>query len=139
MLAVVTARTMYERAGGEAFFDALTRRFYDAMADDPVLRPLYPADPDAYEEARRHLALFLVQFWGGPDTYTEVRGHPRLRMRHAPFSIGAQERDAWVHHMSEAVRAGGLSPLDEQQMISYFSGAAAQLVNREEDPPDAVR
>jgi hemoglobin len=124
--------TMYERAGGDVFFDALTRRFYDAVAADPVLRPLYPPDAESFEAARRHLRDFLIQFWGGPSTYSAERGHPRLRMRHARFAIGQTERDAWVHHMSEAVRARGLGPLDEQQMLSYFSGAATQLINQQE-------
>ncbi|MBO0729136.1 MAG: globin [Acidimicrobiaceae bacterium] len=123
---------MYERAGGDPFFDALTRRFYDAVAVDPVLRPLYPEDPEGFEAARRHLRDFLIQFWGGPTTYSDERGHPRLRMRHTRFAIGQTERDAWVHHMTEAVRAGHLGPLDEQQMLSYFSGAATQLINQQE-------
>ncbi len=124
--------TMFERAGGEAWFDTLTRRFYDAVADDPVLRPLYPDDAEGFEAARRHLRDFLIQFWGGPTTYSEQRGHPRLRQRHARFAIGQAERDAWLHHMTAAVRAGGLGPLDEQQMLTYLSGAATQLINQEQ-------
>lgn len=121
---------MYERVGGEAFFEALTRRFYDAVATDPVLRAVYPADDaDAFERARRHLSLFLVQFWGGPSVYSQQRGHPRLRMRHLPFTIGQAERDAWVRHMSEAVRAAGLGPMEETQMLSYFESAATAMIN----------
>jgi hemoglobin len=123
---------MYDRAGGDAFFDALTRRFYDAVEADPVLRPLYPEDLEGFEASRRHLRDFLIQFWGGPSTYSDERGHPRLRMRHAHIVIGQTERDAWVHHMTDAVRAGGLGPLDEQQMLTYFSGAATQLINQQE-------
>jgi len=123
---------MYARVGGDKFFDALTRRFYDAVDSDPVLRPLYPEDHEGLEAARRHLRDFLIQFWGGPSTYSDERGHPRLRMRHAPFTIGQAERDRWVQLMTAAVRAGGLGPLDEQQMLSYFSGAATQLINQQE-------
>jgi hemoglobin len=121
--------TMYERAGGDAFFETLTRRFYAAVATDQVLRPLYPEDPEEFEQSRVHLMWFLVQYWGGPARYQEERGAPRLRLRHTPFAIGRVERDAWVEHMSEAVRAGGLSPLDETQMLGYFAAAATQMIN----------
>ena len=119
--------TMYERVGGRLWFAALVDRFYDAVAEDPVLRPLYPEDLTA---PRAHLAAFLVQYWGGPGDYSLERGHPRLRMRHVPFAIGMPERDAWLRHMSEAVRAGGLDPEDEAEMIGYFDTSATFLVNR---------
>jgi hemoglobin len=122
-----TTTTMYERVGGRPWFVALVDRFYAAVAEDPVLRPLYPEDltaPSAY------LAAFLVQYWGGPDDYRLERGHPRLRMRHVPFAIGFPERDAWFRHMSEAVRAGRLTPEDEAEMIAYFESSATFLVNR---------
>ena len=122
--------TLYARVGGRPFFATLTRRFYEGVAGDPVLSRLYPSDPAELEEARLHLELFLVQYWGGPDEYNQLRGHPRLRLRHAPFAIGPAERDAWVAHMTEAVRASGLSPLDEMQMLSYLTTAAAHLVNQ---------
>jgi hemoglobin len=92
--------TPFERWGGQPFFDALVGRFYEGVATDPVLRPMYPDD---LEESKAHLALFLGQYWGGPATYNQVRGHPRLRMRHAPFVIGPPERDAWLRHMLEAL------------------------------------
>ena len=120
---------MYERAGGDVFFEKLTRRFYDGVATDPVLRPLYPEDPEEFEQSRVHLMWFLVQYWGGPARYQAERGAPRLRMRHAPFAIGPTERDAWVEHMSEAVKAAGLSPLDETLMLGYLAGAATQMIN----------
>ena len=91
---------LYERVGGEAFFVDLVDRFYLGVAGDPLLRPLYPDD---LHESSRHLALFLMQYWGGPATYGEERGHPRLRMRHAPFVIGPAERDAWLRHMLAAL------------------------------------
>lgn len=126
---VSTPSTLYERVGGEAFFEALTRRFYSAVRTDPVLAPLYPQDEAAFEDARRHLQGFLVQFWGGPATYSEQRGHPRLRMRHAPFLIGLAERDAWVRHMRAAVEASGAGVMERTQLQSYFDGAATQMIN----------
>jgi len=96
---------MYERVGGSDFFVALVDRFYVGVAGDPVLRPLYPDD---LTDPKAHLAGFLVQYWGGPTTYSDERGHPRLRMRHARFVIGPLERDAWLRHMTDAVRSAGL-------------------------------
>jgi len=118
--------TVYERVGGEAWFVDLVERFYAGVEGDAILRPLYPADLTA---SRAHLVGFLVQYWGGPGTYSEARGHPRLRMRHAPFEITAAARDAWFAHMAAAVRAGGLEPELEAQMLSYFDMAATHLIN----------
>jgi hemoglobin len=123
--------TMYGRAGGERFFEELTTRFYREVAVDPLLRPLYPADDGAFEASRLHLKWFLIQYWGGPQVYAERRGEPRLRMRHAPFKITAVERDAWYRHMSDAVKAAGLKPLDETQMLGYFASAATAMINAE--------
>jgi hemoglobin len=117
---------MYERVGGASWFEALTERFYAAVATDAVLRPLYPEDLDP---PRRHLCGFLIQYWGGPDDYSRERGHPRLRMRHFPFAIAAAERDAWFRLMAEAVRAGGLDTADEEEMLRYFDAAATHLIN----------
>jgi hemoglobin len=125
-----TPSTLFERAGGRPFFEALTRRFYEGVATDAVLRPLYPPDDAGLEAARLHLELFLVQYWGGPPDYNEQRGHPRLRMRHAPFAIGPEQRDAWVAHMTAAVKEAGLSPLDEMQMLGYLTSSATHLINR---------
>ncbi len=119
---------MYERVGGAPWFKALTDRFYAAVATDPILRPLYPDD---LAPSREHLCGFLIQYWGGPDDYSRERGHPRLRMRHFPFAIGAAERDAWFRHMADAVRAGDLDPADEAEMLAYFASAATHLVNAE--------
>jgi len=118
---------MYERVGGAAWFEALAARFYSAVADDPVLRPLYPDDLTA---ARDHLCGFLIQYWGGPTDYSDQRGHPRLRMRHAPFVIGEAERNAWFRHMSDAVIAAHLDPADELEMINYFANAATHMINQ---------
>ncbi len=119
---------MFERVGGQAFFDELVERFYAGVEQDPVLRPLYPDD---LAESKRHLALFLGQYWGGPPIYSGERGHPRLRMRHAPFPIGTAERDAWYRHMLAAVRAADLAPEDEDAMLTYFAMAATHLINQD--------
>jgi hemoglobin len=120
---------MYERVGGGEWFAGLVARFYSAVDTDPVLRPLYPPDPDDFQAAADHLCGFLIQYWGGPADYSAVRGHPRLRMRHGGFRIGAAERDAWYRHMADAVRGGGLGAADEAEMLAYFEMAATHLVN----------
>ncbi|MGH8988903.1 MAG: globin [Acidimicrobiales bacterium] len=123
---------MYERVGGEEFFRSLVDRFYSGVAHDPVLRPLYPDDLEAPNE---HLRMFLVQYWGGPQTYREQRGHPRLRMRHVPFAIGLVERDAWLNLMLSALAEAGLEEGDEAEMAEYFRVAATQLINQPGRPP----
>jgi hemoglobin len=127
---VAAGSTLYERAGGAEFFETLTRRFYAAVADDPVLRPLYPQDPAGLEAARRHLELFLIQRWGGPEVYRAERGEPRLGQRHARFPIGPAERDTWLRHMGAAVAAARLPSLDEAQLLSFFAALADHLVNQ---------
>jgi hemoglobin len=119
--------SFYERVGGEAWFVALVERFYDRVEEDPVLRPLYPED---LAQPRQHLTDFLVQRFGGPETYTAARGHPRLRMRHAPFAIGKRERDAWMVNMSTALHDSGLGDRDMESMRRYFEDTATMLVNR---------
>ena len=101
-------------------------RFYAAVAGDEVLRPLYPDDLGPPAE---RLTGFLVQYWGGPATYSEQRGHPRLRMRHAPFVIGAVERDAWRRHMTAAVEASGAPAAEQAELLAYFTQASDFLVN----------
>ena len=122
--------TLYERVGGEQFFVDLVDRFYLGVAGDPLLRPLYP---DELTESSRHLALFLMQYWGGPGTYGEERGHPRLRMRHVPFVIGPAERDAWLRHMVGALleleAALRISAADTRELRSYLEMAASSLLN----------
>src|SRR5262252_9541091 len=114
---VASGMTLYELVGGDRWFEDLVDRFYAGVEDDPVLRPLYPRDLTG---AKAHLQGFLVQYWGGPTTYSEERGHPRLRMRHFPFAIGPVERDAWLAHMTAAVRGGDLDPEVERQVLDYF-------------------
>ena len=121
---------MFEAVGGASFFVDLVDRFYDGVASDLLLRPLYPDD---LTESRRHMALFLQQYWGGPGTYSEERGHPRLRQRHLPFVIGEAERDAWFRHMAVAldkvVTERGTDPNLEAQMLEYFHRSADFMVN----------
>jgi len=121
-------QTLYHRAGGSPFFEALVGRFYDGVETDPLLRPVYP-EPDL-AGARHRLTLFLIQYWGGPTTYDQERGHPRLRMRHAPFAIGAEERDRWLVHMRAAVAE--LAPPDDvaAELERYFTMAAEAMRNR---------
>lgn len=123
---------LYEAAGGEETFELLVERFYAGVASDPVLRPLYP-DSDLAEAARR-LRMFLIQYWGGPATYSEERGHPRLRMRHSPFSIGQREREAWMLHMREAVASLDLPRAVRDAMLNYFEVASSAMVNRPTGP-----
>ena len=121
-------QTLYDRAGGTPFFEALVGRFYDGVEMDPDLRPVYP-EPDL-AGARHRLTLFLIQYWGGPTTYDDERGHPRLRMRHAPFAIGPAERDRWLVHMRAAIAA--LAPPEDvaAELERYFSMAAEAMRNR---------
>jgi hemoglobin len=121
--------SLYELAGGMPFFEALVGRFYDGVADDPVLRVVYPEADLA--GARHRLTLFLAQYWGGPTTYNDERGHPRLRMRHFPFTIGPAERDRWLVHMHAAIDE--LDPPAEvaDQLRRYFDMAAEAMRNRE--------
>ena len=121
--------SLYDAAGGMAFFEALVGRFYDGVAVDPVLRPIYPeADLTG---ARHRLTLFLAQYWGGPRTYDEERGHPRLRMRHAPFAIGSAERDLWLVHMRAAIAASAPPPDVARRLDAYFEMAADAMRNRD--------
>lgn len=125
------AATPFERFGGHEFFDLLIARFYAAVAQDPVLRPMYP-EADLGPAAER-LQLFLEQYWGGPTTYSETRGHPRLRMRHAPYPVDAEAHDAWLRNMraalDEASAAFALAPEDESELWDYLQRAAFGMVN----------
>jgi hemoglobin len=118
--------TLFERVGGQPFFDQLVERFYAEVGTDPVLRHMYPED---LTEPKEHLALFLGQYWGGPPAYSDRRGHPRLRMRHVPFVIGLAERDAWLAHMTSAVKAAKLDAETEAELVSYFEMASRTLIN----------
>ena len=119
--------SFYEAVGGEPTFRKLVDEFYTGVATDPVLRPLYP-DEDLGPAAER-LRMFLIQYWGGPGTYSQQRGHPRLRMRHAPFRVGPTERDAWLSHMRRAVDSLRLEPAQATQLWEYLERAAFFMVN----------
>ena len=129
-----TRRVAVRGGRGEVFFERLVDAFYDGVATDPVLVRLYPEAPDL-SGARHRLRLFLVQYWGGPTTYSDERGHPRLRLRHLPFHIGREERTRWLEHMTAAVdvAVGGLD--DEvaeavrAELLGYFVPASEQLRN----------
>jgi hemoglobin len=134
---VTTAPSFYDLIGGEPTFRTLVDTFYAGVADDPLLRPLYPED-DLGPAAER-LRLFLMQYWGGPDTYQQRRGHPRLRMRHAPFRVGPAERDAWLRHMRAAVDTLGLPPDQDRTLWDYLERAAYFMVNTaDEDAPGGI-
>lgn len=121
------APSFYDAVGGEPTFRALVARFYAGVADDPVLRPLYP-EPDL-RGAEERLFLFLCQYWGGPRTYSETRGHPRLRMRHVPFVIGERERLAWLAHMRTALDSLELPAEHADTLWRYLETAAFSLQN----------
>lgn len=119
--------TFYDQVGGEETFRRIVARFYAEVAEDELLRPLYPEEDLGPAEER--LRLFLMQYWGGPHTYSERRGHPRLRMRHAPFKIGPAERDAWLRCMRIAVDEEDLQPRHREQLWEYLEMAAQSMVN----------
>ncbi len=119
--------TFYAAVGGEQTFRQLVATFYAGVREDPVLRPLYPEDE--LDGAQERLTLFLIQYWGGPTTYGDQRGHPRLRMRHAPFEIGPAERDAWLARMRTALDSLELSDEQVGTLWSYLHSAAFALQN----------
>ena len=122
----MSGESVYEAVGGQVFFDRLVNAFYERVERDTLLRRLYPDD---LEPGKQSLALFLGQYWGGPPAYSAVKGHPRLRMRHAPFIIGQAERDAWLRAMLAAVADVSPSPEVEAAMQEYFEMAATAMVN----------
>jgi hemoglobin len=122
---VTTDTTLYDRAGGMPFFEALVARFYAGVASDPILRAIYPEEDLA--PAQRRLTLFLAQYWGGPRTYDDERGHPRLRMRHFPFAIDAVARDQWLLHMRAAI-AELAPPTDVADALERYIAAAAEAM-----------
>jgi hemoglobin len=123
-----SARTFYAEIGGEPTFRTLVHHFYAGVREDPILRPMYPADD--WEGAETRLRMFLEQYWGGPTTYSENRGHPRLRMRHAPFAVDEKARDAWLTHMRAAVDSLELSAEQDATLWGYLEMAARSMQNR---------
>jgi hemoglobin len=131
--------TLYERVGGMPFFEQLVDRFYAGIRDDDVVGPMYrrdPADPDL-AGPRRRLTLFLAQYWGGPTTYLEERGHPRLRARHSPFPIDAAARDRWLLQMRAAIDRSDAGPEERAELHAYMAMAADAMLNVAE--PDGSR
>lgn len=123
-------QTFYDAVGGAETFRKIVSRFYELVREDEVLLPLYP--PDELDDAEDRLRMFLEQYWGGPRTYGKQRGHPRLRMRHAPFRIGFLERDAWLRCMHTAVASIDATTLDDahrRELLAYLEMAAQSMVN----------
>ena len=119
--------TFYDEIGGEATIRAIVHRFYQGVRDDEVLRPMYPEQDLGPAEDR--FALFLVQYWGGPTTYSDTRGHPRLRMRHAPFAVNPEARDHWLMHFRAALDEADLTEEQRQTFWDYVTHAAQFMVN----------
>jgi hemoglobin len=124
-------QSFFDAVGGHETFVRLVDRFYEGVADDELLRPMYPEEQ--LDGARERLTLFLEQYWGGPTTYSETRGHPRLRMRHAGFRIGPAARDAWLRHMRDAVDSLALPPMQHELLWDYLERAAHSLLNTFDD------
>ncbi|MFF2353795.1 globin [Kitasatospora sp. NPDC058115] len=125
----LSEETFFEQVGGEPTFRRLVHRFYQGVAEDELLRPMYPEEDLGPAEER--FALFLIQYWGGPRTYSEQRGHPRLRMRHVPFKVDRAAHDAWLKHMRVALDELGLPEDAERQLWEYLTYAAASMINTE--------
>ena len=121
----------FEDFGGKNFFINLVTDFYKGVKEDPILRPMYPEDD--FDGAIERLSLFLMQYWGGPSTYSEQRGHPRLRMRHMPFAIDFKARDAWLTHMQTALKNQKLNSELETKIWNYLLMAANSMVNTRND------
>ncbi|MBL7260351.1 globin [Actinoplanes sp. LDG1-01] len=119
--------SFFDAIGGEPTFRRLVDRFYEGVAGDPLLKPMYPEE-DLGPAAER-LTLFLMQYWGGPNTYSATRGHPRLRMRHAPFRVDVAARDAWLKHMRDAVDSLELPQTQHDELWNYLERAAYFMVN----------
>ena len=131
-----TEDTFYARIGGREAFARLVARFYAGVAEDDELRAIYPEQDLGPAEDR--LRMFLEQYWGGPRTYSERRGHPRLRMRHAPYAVTPAMRDKWLEHMRAGVDELRLDPEQDAELWSYLENAAFGLVNTWDDPPGAA-
>ena len=126
-LAAAPTANVFEAAGGEPAFRDLVGRFYARVATDPILRAVYPEED--LSGATERLTLFLIQYWGGPNTYSEQRGHPRLRLRHQPFAIGRRERDAWLAQMTAAVDSMEFAPAVRKALLDYFDAASTAMIN----------
>ena len=121
------SETFYDEIGGMATFETIVSVFYAGVATDPVLRPLYPEEDLGPAEVR--FRLFLAQYWGGPTTYSDQRGHPRLRMRHAPFAVTPEAKDRWLVHFRAGLDAAELTPEQDERFWDYVNHAAQFMVN----------
>lgn len=121
------AHTFFDEIGGEATIAKIVAKFYEEVALDPIVGPMYPADD--MEGAERRLSLFLTQYWGGPTTYSEERGHPRLRMRHAPYAVTPEARDRWLAHFRAGLDTVELTPEQDAQFWDYVTHAADFMIN----------
>ena len=126
----------YDAVGGHETFAKLIDVFYDGVATDPLLRAMYPEED--LGPAKRRFLMFLEQYWGGPTTYSEQRGHPRLRMRHAPFTVTPAMRDRWLTHMRDAIDSIGLTPRQQQELWTYMERAAYSMVNTFDEHPGTM-
>jgi hemoglobin len=130
MVAVSTeAASFYDEIGGMDTFRRIVDRFYAGVAEDPLLRPMYPEED--LGPARERFTLFLAQYWGGPSTYSDERGHPRLRMRHAPFEVTPAAAQRWLTHFRAALDEVALTPAQDQQFWDYVTHAAQFMINAE--------
>ena len=127
----MTDDSFYAAVGGHETFQRIVDAFYEGVAADDVLRPMYPEED--LGPANERMVMFLEQYWGGPTTYSERRGHPRLRARHMPYKVNPLARDRWITHMTAAVRSAGLSPLHESEMFDYVERAAHSMLNTFDD------
>ncbi|WNM28830.1 globin [Demequina capsici] len=126
-------QSFFDAVGGHPTFARIVVRFYEGVRDDDILRPMYPEHD--MEGAVQRLTMFLEQYWGGPGTYSEQRGHPRLRMRHQPFHVNPEARDRWILHMRAAVAEAGLAPLHTATLMDYLERAAHSMVNTFDETP----
>jgi hemoglobin len=124
-------QAFFNEVGGHETFARLTAKFYEGIAGDDVLKPMYPEED--LEPARERLQLFLEQYWGGPTTYSDTRGHPRLRMRHQPYKINPDARQRWLDHMSAAVDSLDLPPVQRETLMDYLTRAATAMLNTFDD------
>ena len=127
----MTDDSFYAAVGGHETFQRIVDAFYEGVAADDVLRPMYPEEDRG--PANERMVMFLEQYWGGPTTYSERRGHPRLRARHMPYKVNPLARDRWIAHMTAAVRSAGLSPMHESEMLDYVERAAHSMLNTFDD------
>ena len=123
--------TDYDNFGGKDFFTSLVKDFYQEIINDPILKPMYPEDD--LDGAIERLTLFLMQYWGGPSTYSELRGHPRLRMRHAEFPIDFTARDSWLKNMTVALDKQKITDENRTKLWNYLQIAADSMVNTRTD------